>query len=218
MIKVLDETGLSALITKIKNTFATKTELNGKQATLTFDNSPTENSNNPVKSSGVYTALQGKQSVIETAISLLTDDTRYKHIKLDPEYSSESTSEDAVWQYNRGQGYIKLNNGIIIQFGPICRGNRVKIPSSTTQPLDYDDPVNLPNKTMFPISFTQYVAAIGVSQIETYYTNVWGSAGTESDPNLCPININNAHSDLDGFWAVTTRTNIPVGSYIAIGK
>lgn len=34
--------------------------LSGKQATLTFDNSPTENSTNPVKSGGVFTALAGK--------------------------------------------------------------------------------------------------------------------------------------------------------------
>ena len=38
-----------------------KTALDSKQDTLTFDNAPTENSNNPVKSGGVYTALEGKQ-------------------------------------------------------------------------------------------------------------------------------------------------------------
>lgn len=42
----------------------TKAETNAllaqKQDTLTFDNSPTPNSNNPVKSNGIYTALDGK--------------------------------------------------------------------------------------------------------------------------------------------------------------
>ena len=42
----------------------TKSETNallaGKQDTLTFDNSPSPNSNNPVKSGGIYTALDGK--------------------------------------------------------------------------------------------------------------------------------------------------------------
>jgi hypothetical protein len=38
--------------------------LAGKQDTLTFDNSPTENSTNPVKSGGVYTALAGKQDML----------------------------------------------------------------------------------------------------------------------------------------------------------
>lgn len=63
-----------------QNTTYTKTEvdnkLSGKQNTLTFDNVPTENSNNPVKSGGVYaneadlqqqiTALQNIVADIET--------------------------------------------------------------------------------------------------------------------------------------------------------
>ena len=36
------------------------TLLAGKQATLTFDNAPTQNSDNPVKSGGIYTALSAK--------------------------------------------------------------------------------------------------------------------------------------------------------------
>ncbi len=36
----------------------------GKQDTLTFDNSPTQNSSNPVKSGGIYTALAGKQDTL----------------------------------------------------------------------------------------------------------------------------------------------------------
>ena len=35
--------------------------LDGKEGTLTFDDAPTENSNNPVKSDGVFDALAGKQ-------------------------------------------------------------------------------------------------------------------------------------------------------------
>ena len=34
------------------------TALAGKQATLTFDNAPTQNSNNPVKSGGIFSALK----------------------------------------------------------------------------------------------------------------------------------------------------------------
>lgn len=40
------------------------TSLEGKQDTLTFDDSPTKNSANPVKSGGVYTALGGKQDTL----------------------------------------------------------------------------------------------------------------------------------------------------------
>lgn len=42
------------------------TALSGKQNTLTFDNSPTENSDNPVKSGGIYTALSGKANSSHT--------------------------------------------------------------------------------------------------------------------------------------------------------
>ena len=40
------------------------TALGNKQDTLTFDNSPTENSTNPVKSGGIYTALGSKQDTL----------------------------------------------------------------------------------------------------------------------------------------------------------
>lgn len=48
--------------------YYTKTEVNGllvlKQDVLTFDNSPAQDSNNPVKSGGIYTALEQKQDVL----------------------------------------------------------------------------------------------------------------------------------------------------------
>lgn len=40
---------------------------NAKQNALTFDAAPTSNSNNPVKSGGVYTALSGKQNSLSEA-------------------------------------------------------------------------------------------------------------------------------------------------------
>lgn len=44
-----------------------KNTWNGKQNALTFDNAPTSNSDNPVKSGGVYTALSGKQNNLSEA-------------------------------------------------------------------------------------------------------------------------------------------------------
>ena len=44
--------------TSTYNSSKINTLLSGKQNTLTFDNTPTENSTNPVKSGGVYSALQ----------------------------------------------------------------------------------------------------------------------------------------------------------------
>ena len=55
------------------NIAALQTAMAGKQNALTFDNVPTENSSNPVKSGGVYsvidtlnTAVQGKQDKLHT--------------------------------------------------------------------------------------------------------------------------------------------------------
>lgn len=45
-----------------KLTSALKAILDGKQAQLTFDDAPTENSNNPVKSGGIKSALDNKQN------------------------------------------------------------------------------------------------------------------------------------------------------------
>ena len=42
---------------------------NSKQDTLTFDNTPTSDSNNPVKSGGIYPALQGKVSTSSVGVS-----------------------------------------------------------------------------------------------------------------------------------------------------
>jgi len=48
--------------TKIATTAFVKTGLATKQNTLTFDDAPTNGSNNPVKSDGIYDALTGKLS------------------------------------------------------------------------------------------------------------------------------------------------------------
>ena len=50
--------GLQSDVSSLQTTVA------GKQNTLTFDNSPTANSNNPVKSGGIHTALAGKQNTL----------------------------------------------------------------------------------------------------------------------------------------------------------
>ena len=56
-MKMVSLTGLKTFLTKLKSTFATKTEVNQKQDKLTFDSTPTSGSTNPVTSGGVYDAL-----------------------------------------------------------------------------------------------------------------------------------------------------------------
>ena len=62
---VLDADDISDSATTNKFvTAADKAAWNAKQDALTFDNVPTVNGNNPVKSGGVYTALSGKQDAL----------------------------------------------------------------------------------------------------------------------------------------------------------
>lgn len=53
----------------IEGTLSNQTDLqnalNAKQNALTFDNTPTQNSNNPVKSSGIYISLSAKADLVE---------------------------------------------------------------------------------------------------------------------------------------------------------
>ena len=56
----VDDTGATNLFV----TSNEKSTWSGKQDALTFDDAPTENSNNPVKSGGIYTALSGKQATL----------------------------------------------------------------------------------------------------------------------------------------------------------
>ena len=63
--------------TWLKDAFAKKSDLDAKQDTLTFDDVPTSNSSNPVKSGGVYSALADKQDALTAGnyISIANDGT-----------------------------------------------------------------------------------------------------------------------------------------------
>ena len=52
------------------NKIATDNLLNQKQDTLTFDNVPTENSNNPVKSGGVYSSIDNVQKQVDLLFTM----------------------------------------------------------------------------------------------------------------------------------------------------
>lgn len=56
-------------------TSSVQTQLNAKQATLTFDSTPTSSSTNPVTSGGVFTALAGKQATGNYIVGLNGDGT-----------------------------------------------------------------------------------------------------------------------------------------------
>lgn len=71
-------------------------EIATKQDALTFDNSPTSGSSNPVKSGGVYTALQAKAgtSTATTSANGLMSSTDKQH--LDAVYADYSSAITAL--------------------------------------------------------------------------------------------------------------------------
>lgn len=76
-----------------------ETALNAKQAKLTFDSAPTAGSTNPVKSGGVYTALDAKASKVEVSDGLaLKADITYVDTNIDPIISAlvSSSPEDFI--------------------------------------------------------------------------------------------------------------------------
>ena len=68
---LVDDTGTT-------NKFVTASDItnwNSKQNALTFDDTPTNGSNNPVKSGGIYTALAGKQNTLVAGTNITIDPT-----------------------------------------------------------------------------------------------------------------------------------------------
>lgn len=78
----LDGTGLGYLLGKIKAAFVSKTDVVAAQA-VTIDSTPTANSDNLVKSGGVYSALSGKEATSNkvTSLSSQSTDTQYPSAK-----------------------------------------------------------------------------------------------------------------------------------------
>lgn len=68
---LVDDTGTT-------NKFVTASDItnwNSKQNALTFDDTPTNGSNNPVKSGGIYTELAGKQNTLVAGTNITIDPT-----------------------------------------------------------------------------------------------------------------------------------------------
>lgn len=70
----------------------TDAELQGKQDTLTFDNTPTENSTNPVTSDGIFKAIQNKEQYTDPVTGETVDQplnealTQNPQTRVNPEY------------------------------------------------------------------------------------------------------------------------------------
>jgi len=84
------------------------TQMSGKQDTLTFDNVPTENSTNPVKSGGVYSAIKDVQDYAEDNISAIVNVYGSKNILPYP-YSETTKTENGITFTGNGDGTITFS-------------------------------------------------------------------------------------------------------------
>jgi len=82
---------------------AIKTALDGKQAALTFDDTPTQDSNNPVTSGGIYTALQNGASVVQ---GLFTPDPAMEYASwLESEVRQVGSMVHMYLEVNKGSAF-----------------------------------------------------------------------------------------------------------------
>jgi len=86
-------------------TSAEKSTWNNKQNALTFDDSPTQNSTNPVKSGGVYSAIAGKSTVSGT-----NDGTNWTAITIDGNTKSIPAASDGVKLYRHSVTGLTIPN------------------------------------------------------------------------------------------------------------
>lgn len=86
-----------------------KTAWSNKQNALTFDNAPTENSSNPVKSGGVYNALAGKVDKVQGKGLSTEDYTSDEKSKLAGIAAGAEVNVQADWEQadNTADDYIK---------------------------------------------------------------------------------------------------------------
>ena len=154
------------------------TTLDGKQNTLTFDNAPTNGSDNPVKSGGIYTALSTKAdtSSVPTKVSDLQNDSGF--------------ITGASWSDVTSKPFSTVGNGLTVTSDTVAADIRtVTVDSTGTasntgaryQRVNINGTGNEINGTKYMeitstsgSSYTFTNSAITSSSVIDVYTDTWG--------------------------------------------
>lgn len=112
------------------------TALQGKQDTLTFDNAPTEDSDNPVKSGGVYAALEDKQDTL-TFDNAPTEDSE-NPVKSGGVFEALESKQDELTFDNEPV----LNSSNPVKSGGVYSGLIKKLEKTNTMPAASVDLLN----------------------------------------------------------------------------
>lgn len=175
------------------------TTLDGKQDTLTFDNAPTENSTNPVKSGGVYSALAGKADLVDGKVpaaqlpSFVDDVVEYagtENFPLTGEsgkiYVDSTTNKSYRWS---GADYVEISSSLALgeTASTAYAGNKGKENADAISALQTamqgKSNVDGYYKKMIVGYSEQLLSTVGVQSTEAFTTRTTGgSADVASGP------------------------------------
>lgn len=158
----------------INSTYATKTELNTKQNTLTFDTTPKAGSTNPVTSGGIYNAIKASGSISGDSLAVVAKTGSYTDLINTPSLATDSSL-----------GFTKLysssgsrSDGTITQAG-------------ITELLSY----KLDRENLAPIALSgewSDIYNVPVANDTTQgITKLYSTSGTNTDGAISQYGINN---------------------------
>lgn len=158
----------------INSTYATKTELNTKQNTLTFDTTPKAGSTNPVTSGGIYNAIKASGSISSDSLAVVAKTGSYTDLINTPSLATDSSL-----------GFTKLysssgsrSDGTITQAG-------------ITELLSY----KLDRENLAPIALSgewSDIYNVPVANDTTQgITKLYSTSGTNTDGAISQYGINN---------------------------
>ena len=158
----------------INSTYVTKTELNTKQNTLTFDTTPKAGSTNPVTSGGIYNAIKASGSISGDSLAVVAKTGSYTDLINTPSLATDSSL-----------GFTKLysssgsrSDGTITQAG-------------ITELLSY----KLDRENLAPIALSgewSDIYNVPVANDTTQgITKLYSTSGTNTDGAISQYGINN---------------------------
>ena len=186
------KTGIDAILEHYYNSAQVDTLLNTKQNTLTFDNAPTQSSNNPVKSGGIYNAIadavaakQDKEFIGTTAqweALSSTDKAKYTVVNLTDDVDYAGAVTDSVALNN---SKAVSSNGVALKFADKFKSITHDIETGTTaQSLSYPTGFNGSNCVLIAAKiWTRYDSWVDITyNMDTAGTSsYWGSVLYQSN-------------------------------------
>lgn len=200
--KTLSNYGIAAEVHNhaISDITSLSTTLEGKQNTLTFDNAPTNGSDNPVKSGGIYTALSTKAdtSSVPTKVSDLSNDAGY--------------ITGLAWSGVTSKPFSTVGNGLTVTSDTLAADIKtVSVDSTGTasntgaryQRVNINGTGNEINGTKYMeitntsgTSYTFTNSAITSSSVIDVYTDTWGDNPTSvtQSSNTCTVTFGSSQT------------------------